>query len=299
MADLVCRIDPPGEDVARRISLPFARVQSIASTGSIRLDAAFVPPALAIGAVPFLVQLVSELIAGLEAAVEVHAKVVQGRTAGSYDSLLKLDVVNSALGRLRHIRGQETEHPAALYGYLAELAGRLATYAAADFRIRALPDYVHGAAQESFDGLATTLRPLVDGIAHHEPQWRHLPMTQKSGNIWTIHVDNPELLRKARVILRVMSEQSNDLVERIFSEDTTVGGAEQFESLWARRVRGVPLKVLRMHPRDIPYDGDSICLEFDQSDEHWPEAARPPGFVLGVVGDLAGAPRLDCYAVKR
>ena len=65
------------------------------------------------------------------------------------------------------------------------------------------------------------------------------------------------------------------------------------------QVTGIPLKPLHSQPREIPYDGDRLCLELDRSSEHWATLAEAPGFVLGVAGKLEREPLIDCYAVDR
>ena len=67
----------------------------------------------------------------------------------------------------------------------------------------------------------------------------------------------------------------------------------------ANRWQRIPLKPLHSQPREIPYDGDRLCLELDQKSEHWGSLRDAPGFVIGVSGALPSEPQLDCYAVHR
>lgn len=298
VAALAPRLDTPGTEVAQRVSLGIAQVQSVAATGEIRLDQDFIPPVLRLSASPYFEGLLTELINGLDRAVEVHAKVVQGQTSGRYDSLLKLELANSALARLRHFRSQMTQHPSDLYGVLSELAGRLATYEAADRKMRALPEYVHSDAGNAYSMLLDTIRPLLASLTHHTPRHQVLETTRRGENIWAVRLDNPEILKNGSIVLRVMSEMSTEMVIERFS-NAIVAGAEVFQSHWGRRLPGVPLKELRSHPRDIPYDGDALCLELDQSSPHWSETTKPPGFAIGITGQLPEEPRINCYVVYR
>ncbi|MDW3224241.1 MAG: type VI secretion system baseplate subunit TssK [Paracoccaceae bacterium] len=298
VATLAPRLDAPDAEMDRRVSLAVADVQSVSATGEIRLNSAFLLPALTIGATPNYARLIRELIVGFEQAVAVHAKAVHGQTAGGYESLLKLELANAALGRLRHIGAQDTQHPSELYGYLAELAGRLATYETADMSMRPLPDYVHAHPQGAFTTLLDTIRPLLASLAHHTPKYTELETTKRGDNIWAIRLDNPEVLRNGSVILRVMSDMSPETVAHRFT-DAIIAGAAEFQTHWAQRKPGVSLKELRSHPRDVPRDGEAVCLEFDQSSNFWADAAKPPGFALGIIGTLPDDPRLNCYVVYR
>ena len=118
-------------------------------------------------------------------------------------------------------------------------------------------------------------------------------------NIWKVRIDNPEVLTSSRIVVRVGSELSDDALRRIFVQQATVGSAEEFDALWKSRLPGIPLKPLHSQPREIPYDGDRLCLELDQKSEHWASLRDAPGFVIGVSGVLPSEPELDCYAVNR
>ena len=112
-------------------------------------------------------------------------------------------------------------------------------------------------------------------------------------------IDNAELLTSSRIVVRVGSELSDDALRRVFVQQATVGSAGEFDSLWKSRLPGIPLKPLHSQPREIPYDGDRLCLELDQKSEHWASLRDAPGFVIGVSGVLPSEPELDCYAVSR
>jgi type VI secretion system protein ImpJ len=92
---------------------------------------------------------------------------------------------------------------------------------------------------------------------------------------------------------------SEAMLRKIFVDQSTVGSAEEFDSLWKARLPGIPLKPLHSQPREIPYDGDRLCLELDRTSEHWASLAGAPGFVVGVAGKLDREPEIDAYAVSR
>ena len=89
-------------------------------------------------------------------------------------------------------------------------------------------------------------------------------------NIWKVRIDNPELLgsqphRGARRLRALRRRAAQDLR----AARSTVGSAGEFDALWKSRLPGIPLKPLHSQPREIPYDGDRLCLELDQKSEHW------------------------------
>ncbi|MGR3270603.1 type VI secretion system baseplate subunit TssK [Thalassococcus profundi] len=299
VAALAPKLLLPGDEVAGYSTLPVARIEGLTAEGAVALDKDFIPPALNIGAVDWYGQLLKEMVTGLDRIADAHGAMVLGGTGASMENLLILELANAARPRLAHMGAQLNDHPSALYQELAGLAGRMATFGASARRLGDLPDYDHTDPQLSFQALADTLRSLVLSLRHVEPKSRALRVSRHSENIWTVRIDNPEIIASSRIVLRVGGDISEKLLRKIFVDQATVGAADAFDSLWKSRLTGIPLKPLNSQPREIPYDGDRLCLELDRTSEHWAALADAPGFVLGVAGNLEREPQIDCYAVSR
>jgi type VI secretion system protein ImpJ len=299
VAALALRLIQPGEDAAGYVTLPIARVEGLKADGSVAISEGYLPPALNIQAARWYASLLQELVTGLDRVAEAHGGMVLGGTGRSVENLLILELANTAQPLLAHLLAQNLAHPADLYGTLASLAGRMATYGSSSRRLSDLPAYDHLDPQPAFSALADTLRSLVLSLRHVEPKSRALPVARHSQNVWKVRIDNPEVLRTSRIVIRVGSEMSDESLRRIFVDQATVGAADAFEKLWKSRLPGIPLKPLHSQPREIPYDGERLCLELDQKSEHWSELLEAPGFVLGVSGQLDREPQIDCYAVMR
>ncbi len=162
-----------------------------------------------------------------------------------------------------------------------------------------MPVYDHADPQPAFSALADTLRSLMLSLRHVEPKSRALPVARHSQNIWKVRIDNPELLKTSRIVLRVGSNLSEEMLRKLFVDQATVGAADAFEMLWKSRLPGISLKPLHSQPREIPYDGERLCLELNQKSEHWAQLLNAPGFVIGISGQLESEPQIDCYAVSR
>ena len=235
----------------------------------------------------------------LDQIAEAHGKMVMGGPGRSVEDLLMLNLANAARPRLAHMLAQDVFHPAELYLELAGLAGSMATYGSSARRLGELPAYDHMAPGPAYSALADALRSLILSLRYIEPKSRALPVMRHSTNVWKIRIDNPKLLVASRIVIRVGSELSEDALRKIFVNQATVGSADQFEGLWKSRLPGIPLKPLHSQPREIPYDGDRLCLELDQKSEHWASLLDAPGFVIGVSGVLPSEPQVDCYSVNR
>lgn len=295
----VAQLIAPGRDAGGFTTLPVAAVTGLRADGGVAFEEAFLPPALATSAVPFYAQLLQEVVTGLDRIAEAHGRMVLGGAGRSVENLLVLELANTARPRLAHMLAQDLFHPSELFRELAGLAGRMATYGSGSRRLTELPDYDHRAPRAAFAALTDTLRSLILSLRFVEPKSRALPVMRHDTNIWKVRIDSPDLLRDSRIVVRVGSELSDAALRRIFVDQVTVGAAGEFDALWKSRLPGIALKPLHSQPREIPYDGDRLCLELDSKSEHWPSLRDSPGFVIGVSGVLPSEPQLDCYAVHR
>lgn len=289
----------PGKSVGGYTALPVTEIKGVRADGSVILEETFLPPTLATRAVHWYAQLLQEVITGLDQIAEAHGKMVLGGPGRSVEDLLMLQLANAARPRLAHLLAQDIFHPAEVYLELAGLAGAMATYGSSARRLAELPAYDHMAPGPAYFALADTLRSLILSLRYVEPKSRALPVMRHSTNVWKVRVDNPKLLIQSRIVIRVGSELSEDALRKIFVNQATVGAADEFEGLWKSRLPGIPLKPLHSQPREIPYDGDRLCLELDQKSEHWASLLDAPGFVIGVSGVLPSEPQVDCFSVNR
>lgn len=299
IATLNLRLFLPGDPTAGYLTLALARIDGLRADGGVAMQDGHLPPALCLRAVPWYASLVQELVTGLDRIAEAHGKLVLGGAGRSIENLLILELANAARPRLAHLLAQNRVHPSDLFLELAGLAGRMATYGSSSRRLSDLPDYNHDDPQPAFAALTDTLRSLILSLRHVEPKSRALVVARHAQNIWKIRIDNPELLKSSRIVLRVGSDMSDEALRRIFVNQATVGAADAFDTLWKSRLPGIALKPLHSQPREIPYDGERLCLELDQKSEHWSQLLEAPGFVVGVSGVLEREPQIDCYAVSR
>ncbi len=299
VARLNLRLLGPAEATAGFVTLPVARVEGLRADGSVAIPEGDLPPALTIAALPWYAGFLKEVVTGLDRIAEAHGQMVVGGAGRSIENLLILELANAARPRVAHILAQNLVHPCALYEELSSLAGRMATYGSSSRRLSEMPAYDHMNPSPAFGALADTLRSLMLSLRHVEPKSRALPVAKHSQNIWKVRIDNPEILKTSRIVLRVGSDMSEDMLRRLFVDQATVGAADAFEMLWKSRLPGIALKPLHSQPREIPYDGERLCLELNQKSEHFAQLANAPGFVIGVSGQLDSEPQIDCYAVSR
>ncbi|MDQ2065697.1 type VI secretion system baseplate subunit TssK [Xinfangfangia sp. CPCC 101601] len=299
LARLNLRLLAPGEALAGFVTLPLAQLEGLRADGSVAVRDGDLPPALTIAAASWYAGLLQEVVTGLDRIAEAHGQMVLGGAGRSVENLLILELANAARPEMAHHLAQSLIHPCALYEKLSALAGRMATYGSSSRRLTEMAVYNHADPQPAFAALADTLRSLMLSLRHVEPKSRALPVAKHSQNIWKVRIDNPELLKTSRIVLRIGSDLSEDMLRKLFVDQATVGAADAFEMLWKSRLPGIALKPLHSQPREIPYDGERLCLELNQKSEHWAQLLNAPGFVIGISGQLDREPQIDCYAVSR
>ncbi len=299
VARLVPRLLLPGEATEGYTTLPIARVEGLNADGAVTLTEGFMPPALRLRAVPAYAEFLKELVVGLDRIADAHSAMVLDGTGASMEDLLILELANSARPRAAHFLAQNNQHPSELFAMLAELAGRMATYGASARRLAELEPYDHINPQPAFDALWDTIRSMMLTLRHVEPSSRVLQVKRHSDNVWTVRLDNPALVAKSRIVLRIGGDMSEAMMRRHFVEQATVGAAEDFDDLWTSKLPGIALKPLHSQPREIPYDGDRLCLELDRSSDHWAALQDSRGFVIGVAGSFEREPDIDCYIVSK
>jgi len=299
VAKPVAKLLPSGQEHGGYTTLPIARIDGLKADGSVALAENYLPPGLVTSTTPLYAKLLTEVLHGLDRIAEAHGQIIVSGSGRSIDNLMILELANTARPRLAHLLHQNLFHPSEVFLELAGLAGRMATYGSGNRRMSELTAYDHMDPQAAFDDLTNTLRSLILTLRHVEQKTHVMAVAKHSDNVWKVRIDTPDLLRNSRIVLRIGSDMSDQELRRIFVDQITVGSADGFEALWKTRLAGIPLKPLHSQPKEIPYDGDSLCLELDQKSEHWASLEGSPGFVVGVSGKLVGQTKVDCYAVKR
>ncbi|MEM9755582.1 MAG: type VI secretion system baseplate subunit TssK [Pseudomonadota bacterium] len=307
VARLAPRIFPPRADTDGYVTLPLARLVGREADGALRRDPDYLAPAMMTSAVPWYGRFAQEMVDGLDRVIELHAGVVLKGTGDRLDSLQILELANSARPRMAHFQRQDRFHPSEFYLELASLAGRMATYAAPGRRIPELPDYAHLDPQPAFAALAEVLRAFLLTLQFVQQKSRELPVAKHDApnqHIWKVRIDNPEILKTDRIVLRVSGERarlSNQVLRQLFVDQATVGSDRNFEALWLRKKKGIELKPLHIQPEGIPFDGDRLCLELDRGSDGWETLMTGKGIVIGVAvtKPLERDPDIDCFAIKR
>jgi type VI secretion system protein ImpJ len=171
-----------GSELAGYSCLGLARIVEVQTDRRVLLDDRYIPPCLRVSASSLLGNLTAELVGMLgQRAEALAARLGQPGARGVADiaDFLLLQTVNRWQPLLAHWADAGNLHPESLFAGLVQLAGELATFAAADKRAGSYPAYRHDDLQSSFTpvvadlrrSLATVLETNAVAIALQPPRY--------------------------------------------------------------------------------------------------------------------------------
>ncbi|HJV01599.1 MAG TPA: type VI secretion system baseplate subunit TssK [Burkholderiaceae bacterium] len=138
--------------------------------GGFERDPSFIPPCLSVASTPELPARLNQLLEAMQAKIdalhgnlrEPSPNVVEFRS-GDVTSFWMLNTISTYAAKLTHYLDNNAIHPERLIEALLSLTGSLMTFSKA-YKIAELPRYNHDAPGESFDGLCTIIRALLDTV---------------------------------------------------------------------------------------------------------------------------------------
>jgi type VI secretion system protein ImpJ len=190
------------------------------TTGQLKISEEYVPPALHLGASPWLTNLLRQLIEFLVAKSrtlgERRHQSGAGQAVFTTDDgmvLWVLPTLNAAIPALTHLFRQRIVHPERLYAEMVRLAGALMTLVF-DRHAKDLPRYEHSDLYNSFRQLDLEIRQLLEKV---DPQrYVPIPLVQERPALYVARVNDDQLLHEAEFYLAVGAQvPENKLIERV------------------------------------------------------------------------------------
>jgi type VI secretion system protein ImpJ len=280
--------------------LQIARLEKSASGGYQLLDA-YVPPALAISASPYLEQLNRSL---LERLVTRSSGLASGFTEAGADSrditpanlraFLYFSVVNGVIPQLAHFRANPGSHPETLYRVLAGLTGQLSTFNATRLHPRDIPAYHHEDCGPVFNTLE---RLIVELLEMKDSQGYHiLPLTSVGEGRVQARIEKDGLLQPSSAIfLSVASEEIGETEIAKYVPRIIVASPDRIDQKLSLNLRGLPLQLVTVPPPAIPRRRNTWYYQLDtrgsssESQKDWEAIAAARVLVIDIPKDIRGA----------
>ena len=236
-------------------SLPVLRVRRTA-TGGFEVDPDFLPPALALQALPPLQARLRRLLDALQAKTaalyghhrEPSQSVVEFRS-GDIASFWLLHTVNAGFAALGHLHQHPGLHPERLHQELLRLAGGLLTFSRGH-TLADLPPYRHAEPAAGFDPLFAIIRELLDTVI--SARYTRIPLEETKPSFHLGRLDAHGVDGDAALYLAVGADlPANELVQTVPVRFKT-GAPDDVEKCVLSALPGLKLVHAAQVPAAIP-----------------------------------------------
>jgi type VI secretion system protein ImpJ len=230
----------------------------------------YVPPCLRIGASPWLVtglrDVLTRAVAKARELAEVrrHRDAAAGITTPDLVRLLQLLVLDRNIPVLAHLSDAGDASPRECYLQLAQLAGELCTFRGED--PSDLPKLQHADLRATFDPLFVRLGDLLGGLAMQ--QYVKIALEQHAGGLFLARFAEERLLR-GQLFLTVKSEHPEAMIVEQFPRLCKIAAASEVRSLVQSATPGLPLRVVHRPPPQLPVVPGVVYFAFVPGDRFW------------------------------
>ncbi len=301
LSRLQARLLPQQELTDAWIGLPLARITTLRSDGSIRLDSELIPPVTGYGASSLLTEWVTRLQGLCRLRAESLAARLSGNDGKSGDAaevsdFLMLQILNRCDPVLSHWLEVAETPPERVYEFLRALAGELSTFVRTSTR-RPLPHqpYRHLDPAASFSSLFADLQALLNDVLIRSAQ--SIALQLRSNGLHVASIPVPELQGFSGLVLAVAAHLPPDQLAVQFVARCKAGPSDQLSELIRTHLPGISLQPLPVAPRQIPFSAGFVYFQLSPHGHLWEQLLRSGGFGLHVAGEFPGL-RLELWGVR-
>lgn len=292
LANLRLRLMARSELGGALMELELARVAEVRNDGGIVLDPDFVPTVNCCGAAPRLCMWLDELLGLVRLRAEALAETLAGsNNSGAVAEVadwLLLQTLNRYEPLLNHLARLHNGSPEELYRILLTLSGELSTFLRfSTRRPQSFLPYRHSHSGTVFRPLMEDLRSLLNVV--FERNARQIPLTSIGNNQWTAIVgETAQGSGKAfsSLILGVSARLSRETLAQEFMARLKIGSPEQLDQLVRSHMPGLPLQILPVAPRQIPYEVGMLYFELRREGGLWEQIRECGRLALHVAGEF-------------
>lgn len=281
-------------------SIKIAELERTA-TGQLALRENYIPPTLNVGASPWLVNMLRQIVeilitksSSLGEQRRQRAATLADFTTSEVAIFWLLHTVNAALPTLAHLFRTRMVHPERLYNEMARLAGTLMTFAIARHP-KDIVRYEHTDLYLTFSQLAGEIRDLLETVIPTRCVPIPLEMTRES--LYTGRVQDERLLKEAAFYLGVRAQvPESRLIERV-PRVIKVASRDVIDAVIGSGLPGVTLTHASPPPAPIPTRVGFHYFALDSIGPFW-EAIRGSKALAVYVPDEFPDEKIEMYAVK-
>lgn len=302
LAHLRLRLMARAELSGSLMELELARVAEVRSDGGVVLDPDFVPTVNRCSAAPRLGAWLDELLGLVHLRAEAMAETLaggagsgSGHVAEVADWLL-LQVLNRYEPLLQHLAEFKTISPEALYRVLLALSGELSTFLRFQTRRpHPFPPYRHSRSGTVFRPLMEDLRSLLSVIFERGAQC--IPMENRGPGQWVALFGSGNAARYTSLVLGVSARMPRETLVQEFLARSKISSPERLAQLVYSHVPGLPMQILPVAPRPVPYQPGTLYFELHREGPFWEQICGSDSLALHAAGEFPSL-RLELWGIR-
>ena len=283
------RILLESDDMSGYAVIGIFRISETREDKNVILDDNYIPTCLDSNASLKLGGFLSELVGLLHHRAESIAghlgDAARGGTAEVADYLL-LQLMNRLEPLAAHLSQLQSLHPLELYTETVQMVGEMSTFVSDNKRPPAFPPYLHDKLQPTFEPVMTSLRQCLSLV--REENAIALALVEKKYGIRVAQIPDRSMLNNAMFVLAVRADVPENTIRSHFPAQIKIGPVERIRQLVNAAMVGIPLKVLPVAPRQIPFHAGYTYFELERNNTFWKELEHSGGFALHIGGDFPG-----------
>jgi type VI secretion system protein ImpJ len=281
-------------------SIKVAEIERTA-TGQLTYNADYIPPAITVGASPWLVDMLRQLVEILIAKSSSLGEQRRQRTTSLADFTTSeiavfwlLNTVNASIPVLAHLFRTRIVHPERLYAEMAELCGRLTTFST-DRHPQDIVHYQHTDLYATFSRLSADLRGLLETVI--PTRCVQIPLETTRESVYVGRVEDERLLAEAEFFLGVSAKVSEgQLIERV-PRIVKVASRDVIDAVIGSGLPGLTLAHASPPPAPIPTRVGFHYFHLRREGVFWQAIGKARTIAVYVPQELVDE-KLELYAVK-
>ncbi|MDX6709009.1 MAG: type secretion system protein ImpJ [Blastocatellia bacterium] len=270
-------------------------------TGQLSYVETYVPPALSISSSVWLVNMLRQIVEVLIAKSSSLGEQRRQRTTSLADFTTSeiavfwlLNTVNSSLPVLMHLFRTRLVHPERLYTEMAELCGRLMTFAT-DRHPQNIVHYLHTDLYGTFSALALEIRSLMETVI--PTRCVQIPLETTRESVYVGRVQDDRLLTDAEFFLGVHAKvPEGQLIERV-PRIIKIASRDVIDGVIGSGLPGVTLTHASPPPSPIPTRIGFHYFNLDKDGIFWESIRNSKSVAIYVPQELVDQ-KLELYAIK-
>jgi type VI secretion system protein ImpJ len=270
-------------------------------TGGFAVSENYIPPVLNVTASDWLTNMLRQLVEILITKSGSLAEQRRQRGASLADFTTDqvavfwlLHTVNASIPTLSHFYRTRLVHPERLYVEMAELVGKLMTFAI-NLHPKDIVQYDHEDLYTTFSQLSAQLRELLETVI--PTRCVPIPLEKVRDTLYIGRVQDDRLLKEAAFYLAVRANMPENRVIEVVPRVVKIASRDVIEAVIGSALPGVGLSHQSPPPAPIPARIGFQYFNLDTRNPYW-DGIKGAKVLAVYVPDEIPDERLEMYAVK-